>query len=212
MFDRHIIDVLKRNERKSIREHPDMMDYPIRPLHPMRGGIRYGAHPVPELHFQPDTLATGHEMYSPSPKRSKSFGSSPRRLVGGKGHRMHLTELQNGMEHQRGGSLKSFGRSVLKGLKHVGKEIVMPVVKDFATKQGRRLLEKGLQKYVLPAAEEAAPFMLAAGRRIPKKSYATSSGHDKRESRGLLIRKIMHQHGCSLVEASRYIKEHGLKY
>jgi len=51
---------------------------------------------------------------------------------------------------------------------------------------------------------EEAPMMLAAGRK--------TTGHDKRTSRGLLIRKLMQQHGFSLAEASRYIKEKGLKY
>lgn len=203
MFDQHIIDVLKRSERRSIPflGEPEMSRYPIRPLGAkLHGGVRYRQHPLPQMDFQPDTLSTGDEIYMPS----------PRRLVGGKGKRVYEQSLQDGID-LRGGSLKSFGRSLLKGLKTVGKAVapvVMPVVKDFATKQGRKLLEKGLEKgmeYVLPAAEEAAPLMLAAGRRRRAPS-------DKMKRRAELVRKVMHQHGCSLPEASKYIKDHGLKY
>ena len=208
MFDQHVIDIIKRNERRSIPSsgEPYMMKSHIRPL-AMRGGIRYGAHPIPQMDYQPDTLATGDEIYKPS----------PRRLVGGKGQRMVSSDsgidLQGGMQGgMQGGSLKSFGRKFMKGLKSVGRVVtpvlkevgkeVLPIVKDIAIKEGKKMLQQGL---------EEAPMMLAAGRK--KRGYATPpSGHDKRASRGLLIRKLMQQHGFSLAEASRYIKEKGLKY
>jgi hypothetical protein len=153
------------------------------------------------MDFEPDTLATGDEIYKPS----------PRRIVGGRGERHMLypsgVDMTGGMQ---GGSLKSFGRKFMKGLKSVGKVVTpvlkeigkeaLPIVKDFAIKQGKQMLEKGL---------EEAPMLLAAGR---KKGYAKPTGHDKRASRGLLIRKLMSQHGFTLAEASRYIKEKGLKY
>jgi len=204
MFDQHVIDIIKRNERRSIPSsgEPYMMKSHIRPLS-MRGGIRYRPHPIPAMDFQPDTLATGDEIYKPSPSR--------RRYVGGKGQRMVSSDsgidLQGGMQ---GGSLKSFGRKFMKGLKSVGRVVspvlkevgkeALPILKDFAIKEGKNLLKQGL---------EEAPMMLAAGR---KRGYATPTGHDKRTSRGLLIRKLMQQHGFSLAEASRYIKEKGLKY
>ena len=147
MFDKHIIDIIKRNERRSIPSsgEPYMMKSHIRPL-ALRGGIRYGPHPVPLMDFQPDTLATGDEIYKPS----------PRRIVGGKGQRMVSSDsgidLQGGMQ---GGSLKSFGRKFMKGLKSVGKVVtpvlkevgkeVLPIVKDIAIKEGKKMLQQGLE-------------------------------------------------------------------
>lgn len=214
MFDQHVIDIIKRNERRSIPSsgEPYMMKSHIRPL-AMRGGIRYGAHPVPQMDFQPDTLATGDELYKPSARMGATAQGAPRRIVGGKGQRILSSDsgldLQGGMQ---GGSLKSFGRKFMKGLKSVGRVVTpvlkeigkeaVPILKDFAIKEGKNLLKQGL---------EEAPMMLAAGRK--KRGYGTPpSGHDKRASRGLLIRKLMQQHGFSLAEASRYIKEKGLKY
>lgn len=200
MFDEHIIDIIKRNERKAIdsSRQPYMMKSGIRPL-ALRGGLRYRAHPVPRMDFEPDTLATGDDIYMPSPKR----------LIGGKGQR--VMGSPSGIDMQ-GGSLKSFGRKFMKGLKSVGRVVtpvlkevgkeVLPIVKDYAIKEGKKMLEKGL---------EEAPMMLAAAGR-KRKGYAKPTGHDRRESRGLLIRKLMQQHHFSLAEASRYIKEQGLKY
>jgi hypothetical protein len=189
------------------------------------GGIRYGAHPTPEMDFQPDNLYTGEELYEHvKPKRVSSRGG---RLIGGMDGRVHHGYLSKELE---GGSLKSFGRLLKRGVtklgkdlapvgkalapvgKFIGKEVVAPVVKDFATKEGRKFLAKQLEKFavqdVLPAAEEAAPLMLAAGRRKKKPSL----GSDKRSARAALVRQIMKQHGMSLPEASRYIKETGIPY
>jgi hypothetical protein len=164
-------------------------------------------HPLPAMDFQPDTLATGDEMYSPSP--------SPRRLVGaGKGLR-DMSRV-SGIEITRGGSLKSIGRSLKKGLKSVGKVVVpiakdvgktvireaTPIVKDIASKYTRDQLAKFLTKEALPVAEEAAPLLLAAGRQVS----------DKMKRRAMLVKKIMRENGISLPEASRYVKEQGMKY
>jgi hypothetical protein len=212
MFNKEVLRRLMHSERNdpfnSYGEH-----VPTRTLH---GGIRYKAHPTPEMDFQPDTLFTGEEMYEDiKPKRVASRGG---RLVGGLGCR----EYGDMVSSLEGGSIKSIGKSLKKGLKQVGKvvapiakDVVMPVVKDFATKQGRKLLEQQLAKFavkdVLPAAEEAAPLLLAAGR---KKSGGRMSGGamDKRSARAVLVKKIMREHGCSLPMASKYIKENGLQY
>jgi len=216
MFNKEVLHRLMKAERadpfNSYGEH-----VPTRTLH---GGIRYKAHPTPEMDFQPDTLYTGEEMYEDiKPRR---IGG---RMSGGLGYREY-GDMVNGLE-QRGGSIKSIGKSLKKGLKSVGKvvapiakDVVMPVVKDFATKQGRKLLEQQLAKFavkdVLPAAEEAAPLLLAAAGR--KKGGRIIGGRmsggavDKRSARAVLVKKIMREHGCSLPEASKYIKENGLKY
>lgn len=194
MFNPKILEILKRNEEDN---HFDVSGSPIM----LKGGVRMRLHPLPSMDFQPDSLATGADLYK-QPVASQ-------RVVGG--------------------SMKSVGRSIVKGLKKVGKvvapiakDIVVPVVKDFATKQGRKFLTQQLEKFAindaLPVAEEAAPLMLAAGRKrkssVKKGGMCggTISGGGRRESRAKLIRKIMSEHGCSLPEASRYIKENGIEY
>ena len=109
------------------------------------------------------------------------------------------------------GGKKSVGKSILKVLKKVGKAIapvVMPVVKDFATTQGRKLLEQQLAKYALPVAETA----LVAGRRKQSRGRLIGGAMDKRSARADLVKRVMRQQGCSLPEASRYIKENGMSY
>ena len=198
MFNPKILEILKRNEEDN---HFDVSGSPIM----LKGGVRMRLHPLPSMDFQPDSLATGRDLYK-QPVASQ-------RVVGG--------------------SMKSVGRSIVKGLKKVGKvvapiakDIVVPVVKDFATKQGRKFLTQQLEKFaindVLPAAETAAPILLAAAGRKRKSSKGgmcggtisggTISGGGRRQARATLVRKIMSEHGCSLPEASRYIKENGIEY
>lgn len=219
MFNEQVLHRLRKSERddkfNSYGEHV--------PMRTLLGGIRYRPHPTPEMDFQPDNLYTGEEMYEDiKPKR---IGSRGGRMIGG----------------MEGGSLKSFGRSLSRGFKKlgkdlapvgkalapvgkfIGKEVVAPVVKDFATKEGRKFLAKQLEKFavqdVLPMAEEAAPLMLAAGirrksggRMIGGAKKKPSLGSDKRSARAALVRQIMKEHGMSLPEASRYIKENAIPY
>jgi len=187
MFNRSILEVLKRNDRDNRFDSYGSPTF-------LKGGIRYGLHPTPQMDFQPDNLYTGDEMYDDIKPR----------MVGGR--MVGLT-----------GGKKSVGKSIVKGLKKVGKalapiakDVVMPVVRDFATTQGRKLLEQQLAKYALPAAETAV--MVAAGRRKQSGGRLIGGAMDKRSARAELVRKVMRQQGCSLPEASRYIKENGMSY
>lgn len=231
MFNNQVLERLKKAQRddvfNSYGEHV--------PMRTLLGGIRYSPHPTPELSYEPDNLYTGDEVYEHiKPKRVGSRGG---RMIGGMDGRVHHGYLSKELE---GGSLKSFGRSLSRGFrklgkdlapvgkalapvaKFVGKEVVAPVVKDLATKEGRKFLAKQLEKFAvqdaLPMAEEAAPLMLAAGRRksggrmVGGAKKKPSLGSDKRSARAALVRKIMNQHGMSLPEASRYIKENGIPY
>lgn len=196
MFNPKILEILKRNDEDN---HFNVSGSPIM----LKGGVRMRLHPLPSMDFQPDSLATGRDIYK-QPVASQ-------RVVGG--------------------SMKSVGRSIVKGLKKVGKvvapiakevgqNVVMPVVKDFASKQGRKFLTQQLEKFaindVLPTAETAAPLLLAAGRKRKSSTGGmcggTISGGGRRSSRAALVRKIMKEHGCSLPEASRYIKENSMEY
>ena len=197
MFDPEIIEILKQANRR----HTPTSGEPIM----LKGGLRTRMHPLPAMDFQPDSLATGYDMYSPS----------PRRLVGaGKGLR-DMSRV-SGIEITRGGSLKSVGRSLKKGLKSVGRVVMpiakdvgktvireaTPIVKDIASKYTRDQLAKFLTKEALPIAEESAPLLLASGRQVS----------DKMKRRAMLVKKMMREHSMSLPEASRYIKEQGIKY
>lgn len=218
MFNKEVLHRLMKADRQdkfnSYGEH-----MPMRTLH---GGIRYKAHPTPEMDFQPDTLFTGEDYYDDI--KPRMMGG---RLIGGLGCREY-GDMVNGLE-QRGGSLKSIGKSLSRGLKKVGKvvapiardvsrDVVMPVVKDFATKQGRKLLEQQLAKFaikdVIPVAEESAPLLLAAAGR--GRSYGGrligGAGTGRRDARAMLVKKIMRERGMSLPEASRFVKEQGLRY
>jgi hypothetical protein len=217
MFNNQILEVLKRNDRENKFDtygSPVMFSTDIDQHRELRGGKRYGLHPTPEMDFQPDDLYTGREMYDRVKPHMMPAGVRPLReqgrMSGGMSRMVHPME---------GGSLKSFGRSVMRGLKkvgrtlepvgkYIGKDIIMPVVKDFATKQGRKMLEQGLEKYGPMVAEGA---LMAAGRPRRKSSGGRMVG-GRREARGTLIRQIMREQGCSLPEASRYIKEHGIEY
>ena len=200
MFNPEIIEILKKSNRNRMPSSGE----PIM----LKGGLRVRQHPLPAMDFSPDTLATGNEIYMPS----------PRRLVGGsKG--MRDLERVSGIETTRGGSLKSVGKSLKKGLKSVGKVAVpilknvgktvikeaTPVVKDIASKYTRDQLAKFLMKEAIPVAEEAAPLLLAAGRKPRMVS-------DKMKRRAALVRKIMKEHSMSLPEASKYIKENDMEY
>jgi hypothetical protein len=184
----------------------------------MTGGIRYKEHPTPEMDFQPDDLYTGSEQYE---------GIKPRMIGGrvpsGLGKIVH-GDMVNGLS--RGGSLKSIGKSLKKIGKSVGK-VVVPlatdvgknIVKNIATKKGQAYIEKQLAKYAaeaLPVVEEAAPLLLAAaGRKVGRTSGGKVSGGivgDRRSARASLVKKIMREHGVSLPEASKYIKENGIEY
>ena len=192
MFNKQIIDVLKRNDRDNKFDSYGSPTF-------LKGGIRYGLHPTPEMDFEPDTLYTGREMYDDI--KPRMIGG---RMIGGR--MVGLT-----------GGKKSVGKSIVKGLKKIGKaispiarDVVMPVVKDFATTQGRKLLEQQLAKYALPVAETA---LVAAGRHTKKSGGRLIGGAmDKRSARAELVKRVMRQQGCSLPEASRYIKENGMSY
>ena len=194
MFDQRFIEVLKSKSRN----HTDLLGEPTM----LRGGLRVRKHPLPAMEFEPDTLSVGEDLNN----------SIPQRMVGGQGHRSHSVEIQNGIELTRGGSTKSFGRALSRGLKKtakvlepVGKEIYKEVLKPVASKYARDQLVNFLAKDALPIAEEVAPMLLAAGR--PKRVQSA-----RMKSRAELVRKIMKSQGWSLPEASRYIKENDMEY
>ena len=192
MFDPRIVEILKKNNRY----HTPSSGEPLM----LTGGLRVRKNPLPIMNSDPDTLAVGDPIST--------------RLIGGKGKRVQLNELQNGIEVTRGGSIKSIGKMIKKGAKSLGKvvlkDVIQPVVKDViqpvASKYAREQLTKFITKEALPMAEEVAPLVLmAAGR-------AKRVVSDKMRRRADLVKNIMRKQGMSLPQASRHIKENCIEY
>tara|TARA_B100002003_G_scaffold177284_1_gene165189 strand:- start:286 stop:867 length:582 start_codon:yes stop_codon:yes gene_type:complete len=127
-----------------------------------------------------------------------------------------LNEDDNELEEQGGKvhflkHMKGFGKSVAKFGKKAGKAISNEVIKQGSQQLGKMALEgaKDFMTYAPVVAEEGAPLLLAAGMKKPKRKRLLS---DKEKRRHILVRKIMNEHGCSLPEASKYIKQHNLTY
>lgn len=183
MFDPRIVQILKQNNRN----HTPSSGEPLM----LTGGLRVRKNPIPILNSEPDTLAVGEPI--------------PTRLIGGKGKRVQLNELQNGIEVTRGGSIKSIGKMIKKGAKSIGKVVLKDVIQPVASKYARDQLTKFITKEALPVAEEVAPLVLmAAGR---KRVIS-----DKMRRRADLVRNIMNKQGMSLPQASRHIKENNIEY
>jgi hypothetical protein len=112
-------------------------------------------------------------------------------------------------------SMKKFGNDFGTSLKNAGiKEATNAIAKEgvsFAKKNIGSLVSGAEQVLpeALPIAEEAAPLLLAAGMKKPRRTRIVS---DKEKCRHELVRKLMNKHGCSLSEASSYIKEKNLEY
>ena len=107
--------------------------------------------------------------------------------------------------------MKGFGRSVAKFGKKAGKAISNEVIKQGSQQLGKYALEAGKDflTYAPEIAEEGAPLLLAGGMKKPKRTRVLS---DKEKRRHALVRKVMNEHGYSLPEASKYIKQHNLNY
>lgn len=130
MFNQQIIARLNRANRDNM----NLLGEPH-----MFGGTRLRDHPLAELSFDSDALATGVPIKT--------------RLVGG----VHTIT--------RGGSIKSIGKVLKKGAKQAGKIVLKDVIKPVASKYARDQLTKFITKEALPVAEEVAPLvMMAAGR------------------------------------------------
>ena len=188
MFDPRIVQILKQNNRN----HTPSSGEPLM----LTGGLRVRKNPLPILNSEPDTLAVGSPI--------------PTRLIGGKGKRVQLNEMQNGIEVNRGGSMKSIGKIIKKGAKSLGKGVQHDVIQPVASKYARDQLTKFITKEALPVAEEVAPLVLmAAGRGSGKAKRVIS---DKMRRRADLVKKLMREQGMSLPQASRHIKENGIEY
>ena len=62
------------------------------------------------------------------------------------------------------------------------------------------------------APEIGVPLMLATSGSGMKKPKQKRQQSEKQKRRHALVSKLMREHGCSLGDASKYIKEHNIDY
>lgn len=114
-------------------------------------------------------------------------------------------------------AISTTGKNIAKGAQKEVQQAAQGVAKDaFNTlKTGAKdfmkaapEIESGLEASA-PELEEAAPLLLAAGVKKPRKKRQVS---EKEKRRHELIRKIMKKHGYTLAEASKAIKQHNIDY
>jgi len=95
---------------------------------------------------------------------------------------------------------KEAGEYVYNGVKEAGKKFME------ATPE----MEMGAEEAGMTVAENPELLMVAAGMEKPKKRTRTVTDEQKRRS--AKVRELMHKHGISLPEASKYIKQNNIKY
>lgn len=123
-------------------------------------------------------------------------------------------------------SLKKLGSDIVKGSKSAANDLASGTKKVVIATAAKELgtniysgLKSGAQSLMseapiaaeeaLPVAEAAAPLLLAAGVKKPRKKRVVS---EKEQRRHALIRKLMQKHNCSLAEASNHIKKNNINY
>jgi hypothetical protein len=85
-------------------------------------------------------------------------------------------------------------------------EVVLQV--GMANAMDKPTMKKGKGKLVIKHMPEGAGEEIVSGGAATGR-YEGQGKEDKRRSRGAMIKKIMAEKGLSLIEASRYLKEHG---
>lgn len=123
-------------------------------------------------------------------------------------------------------SLKKLGSDIVSGSKSAANDLASGTKKVVIATAAKELgtniysgLKSGAQSLMseapiaaeeaLPVAEEAAPLLLAAGVKKPRKKRVVS---EKEQRRHALIRKLMQKHKCTLAEASNHIKKNNINY
>jgi hypothetical protein len=117
----------------------------------------------------------------------------------------------------------NFGKAIKSGFKHAG-HVLAPIAKSVGNEAksiGMNVLNKtadaAKQEFannlinsgnkLLPSLEASAPEAMLAAAGKPKRKRAVSA---KMQKRGMLIKKLMHEQGLTLPQASKYIKQHSL--
>ena len=117
------------------------------------------------------------------------------------GHLQSNNELEGGKLH-----LKKMAKKAHVGrkLKNVGKNVVLPVAKEAA----KNALKDGAMALV-ESNPELMPLLPIANVAIDK-GIGSGLKSKKVNKRAEIVKKIMKQHGISMIEASKHIKTHNL--
>ena len=117
------------------------------------------------------------------------------------GYLQSNNELEGGKLH-----LKKMAKKAHVGrkLKNVGKNVVLPVAKEAA----KTALKDGAMAFV-ESNPEFAPLLPVANVAIDK-GIGSGLKSKKVNKRAEIVKKIMKQHGISMIEASKHIKTHNL--
>ena len=110
-------------------------------------------------------------------------------------------ELEGGKIH-----LKKMAKKAHVGrkLKNVGKNVVLPVAKEAA----KTALKDGAMAFV-ETNPEFAPLLPVANVAIDK-SIGSGLKSKKVNKRAEIVKKIMKEHGISMIDASKHVKAHNL--
>jgi hypothetical protein len=234
-YNKRIYELLNR-EKSDMLDHlpqPNMLfRRPAGDLPTLHGGRRPRDKPLPGYFYpeEPATLATGSNIGSMMPtddkyamrRYAKENDLDEMEMSGGK-----INWSKVGKSLKKG--LSTAGKYATPILKEVGKE-AMPIIK----KEGI----KALKNYLLPAAEFTAEnpeiLMAAAGRaRKPRKRMSKAiremsdedsdsdgsihvdinshkNGGKRVNARAEIVKRVMREKGLKMIEASKYVKAHGL--
>ena len=226
-----IYDILNEEREDMIHHLPQPTMLHRRPMTEtpsLKGGIRVMKHPLPG-HFlpkDPATLATGSDIGSMRPSDQKL---AMRRYV--RANDLEEDDMVGGSSHLEGGrgiNWKKVGRSIKKGLSTVG-HYAAPIIKEVGKELLPIVKEQGLK--ALKTVAENPELLMAAGRskknhRVIRGGYDSDSdderdrihidvnshkgGARKPNARAQIVKRVMNEKGLSLIEASKYVKAHGL--
>ncbi len=227
-----IYDILNDEREDMIEALPQPTMLHRRPMTEppsLKGGLRPQKHPDPGyfLPKDPATLATGSDVGSMRPSDQKL---AMRRYI--KANDLEDSDLIGGshLEGGRGINWKKVGRSIKKGLSTVGK-YATPVIKEVGKELLPIVKKEGL-KALKTVAENPELLMAAAGRpkknhRVIRGGYNSESDSDSEGSihidvnshknggkrpnaRAEIVKRVMREKGLSMIQASSYVKAHGL--
>jgi len=117
------------------------------------------------------------------------------------GHLNNNNELEGGKLH-----LKKMAKKAHVGrkLKNVGKNVVLPIAKEAA----KTALKDGAMAFV-ESNPEFAPLLPVANVAIDK-GIGSGLKSKKVNKRAEIVKKVMKQHGLSMIDASKHVKVHNL--
>ena len=157
--------------------------------------------------------ATGVTKAKPNKKKmaiKKSEIEEPDEIEGGKMHFLkHMKHFGRDINHaMHSKPMRAVGKFATDTGKEIGKAATSKVAKEVGSKLGEIGIG-ALKTAVIASNPELAPIVMAAGMKKPKKKRVLS---EKEKRRHALIRELMQEHGCSLAEASKHIKENNIDY